>query len=66
MRPKPAHLAPDYGARFGVAAAYRHRPPYPPATLDLLAALVVDAPRAVLDAGCGRGEPARPLATTPT
>lgn len=66
MRPKPAHLAPAYGAQFGdagVVAAYRHRLPYPLATLDLLVALVVDAPRAVLDVGCGRGELARPLAT---
>ena len=65
MRPKPAHLALEYGAQFrdqSVADAYGYRPPYPPATVDLLAALLVDEPRVVLDAGCGRGELARPLA----
>ena len=65
MRPKPVHLAPKYGAQFrdqSVVDAYRYRPPYPPATVDLLAPLLVDEPRFVLDAGCGRGELARPLA----
>ncbi|MDP9366235.1 MAG: class I SAM-dependent methyltransferase, partial [Chloroflexota bacterium] len=65
MQPKPAHLAPEYGAQFrdqSIADTYKHRPPYPPATVDLLAPLLVDEPRAVLDAGCGRGELARPLA----
>jgi SAM-dependent methyltransferase len=48
----------------GVAAAYAHRPPYPPAVFDLLAGLVpADAPRAVLDLGAGEGALARPLAS---
>lgn len=65
MEPKPAHLAPEYGAMFrdrSVAAAYPFRPPYPSATFAALAALIADQPRAVLDAGCGTGDIARPLA----
>jgi SAM-dependent methyltransferase len=45
-----------------VAAAYRHRPPYPVKVFDLLEALVVDEPRHVLDIGAGEGALARPLA----
>ncbi|MGH3156868.1 MAG: class I SAM-dependent methyltransferase [Streptosporangiaceae bacterium] len=45
----------------GVAAAYRHRPPYPVKVFDLLEALVVDEPRHVLDIGAGEGALARPL-----
>ena len=62
--PKPTHLGPAYAAQFAdpsVAAAYRHRPAYPAATFELLADLIVDEPRALLDAGCGRGEIARHL-----
>jgi SAM-dependent methyltransferase len=64
VQPKPAHLAPKYGAQFqdaAVADAYTHRPPYPAETFDMLAQLLVE-PRTVLDAGTGRGEVARPLA----
>ena len=46
----------------GVARAYRHRPPYPPALFDALEALIVDRPRHVLDLGAGDGAIARPLA----
>lgn len=63
--PKPAHLGPLYGAQFqdrSVAEAYRNRPPYPDEIFAILADLIVDEPRVVLDAGCGRGELARPLA----
>ena len=38
-RAKPQHLAAGYAAQFGdeeVAAAYRHRPPYPPETFAIL------------------------------
>jgi SAM-dependent methyltransferase len=45
-----------------VAAAYRHRPPYPVKVFDLLETLIVDSPRAVLDIGAGEGALARPLA----
>ena len=65
MQPKPAHLAPEYGAMFrdrSVAEAYPYRPAYPAAAFAALAELIVDAPRAVLDVGCGTGDVARPLA----
>jgi SAM-dependent methyltransferase len=62
--PKPDHLGPDYGAQFAdasVVAAYDCRPPYPPELFDVLAALIVDEPRVVLDLGTGTGEIARGL-----
>src|SRR6185369_8676696 len=65
MEPKPSHLSGTYGAWFKdplIAAAYPARPPYPQATLELLASLAVDAPRIVLDVGCGTGDIARRLA----
>lgn len=55
----------DLGTVFaepGVAAAYRHRPPYPDEVFDVLEQLVVDEPRRVLDIGAGEGALARPLA----
>jgi SAM-dependent methyltransferase len=58
--------APELAAAFadpGVATAYRHRPPYPDQVFDLLAELVTDEPRRVLDLGAGDGAIARPLAT---
>jgi SAM-dependent methyltransferase len=65
MLPKPAHLAPEYGAQFqdaAIVAAYHYRPPYPAEVFSLLADLITDAPRHVLDVGCGTGYVARPLA----
>jgi SAM-dependent methyltransferase len=64
--PKPKHLGPEYGAQFSdpsVASAYRFRPPYPDEVYTLLEGLLVDAPRLVLELGCGLGEIARRLAT---
>lgn len=55
----------DLGQMFshrGVAAAYEHRPPYPPEVFEILDDLVVDEPRRVLDVGTGEGALARPLA----
>ncbi|ADD40019.1 Methyltransferase type 12 [Stackebrandtia nassauensis DSM 44728] len=46
-----------------MAAAYKHRPPYPTEVFDTLQELIVDEPRAVLDIGAGEGAIARPLAT---
>lgn len=46
----------------GVAAAYVHRPPYPPEIFDLLDQLITGGPRTVLDLGAGEGALARPLA----
>jgi SAM-dependent methyltransferase len=63
--PKPKHLEPEYGAQFfdpSVASAYRFRPPYPEEVYTILAGLIVDGPRVVLELGCGVGEIARRLA----
>jgi SAM-dependent methyltransferase len=65
MEPKPAGWAARYGAWFeeqSAAERYDLRPPYPNETFEVLASLVVDEPRVVLDAGCGPGDLARPLA----
>ena len=65
MLPKPKHLGPVYGAQFqdsSVAAAYPTRPPYPDELFDLLAGLIHDTPRILLDLGCGTGDIARRLA----
>ncbi len=64
MLPKPSHLGPEYAAQFqdqSVVAAYRYRPPYPAETFSILAGLITDEPRFVLDAGCGDGAIARHL-----
>jgi len=58
-RAKPPHLAPDYAAQFGdeeVAAAYRHRPPYPAETFAILDPLLGPRPRCVLELGAGTGD----------
>ncbi|HLZ27366.1 MAG TPA: class I SAM-dependent methyltransferase [Chloroflexota bacterium] len=64
-RPKPGPLGEEFGRQFSdpsVVAAYHLRPPYPPATFDILLELLGDRPSNVLDAGCGTGDVARPLA----
>jgi SAM-dependent methyltransferase len=66
MEPKPAQWGPEHAGTFaepGVAEAYRHRPMYPPATFTILCDLLAPGvPARVLDAGCGTGFVARPLA----
>lgn len=65
MTPKPKHLGPEYGAQFrdqSVVAAYPHKPPHPAEVFTVLASLVRDAPRTVLDLGCGTGDIARVFA----
>lgn len=44
-----------------VAAVYHTRPTYPPETFAKLAELLIDAPRNILDIGCGTGALARNL-----
>ena len=64
MIPKPKHLQPPYGAQFKdatVVAAYQYRPEYPPELFEIVASLISDAPRRVLDVGCGTGYVARRL-----
>ena len=46
----------------GVASAYRHRPPYPDEVFSILAGLISETQRTVLDLGAGEGALARPLA----
>lgn len=56
--------ASDLGGVFafpGVAKAYAHRPPYPDEVFDILAGLITDEPRSVLDLGAGEGALARRL-----
>jgi SAM-dependent methyltransferase len=44
------------------ARSYKSRPPYAPETFSFLSGLIADAPRHVLDVGCGTGKIARGLA----
>ena len=65
MLTRPACRSVAYAETFkdrSVVAAYRHRPPHPPGTFDLLRQLIVDGPRSLLDAGTGLGDLARTLA----
>jgi len=65
MIPRPESHGEQYVARFAdqsVVDRYHLRPTYPPETFELLNALILDEPRAVLDVGCGSGNVARPLA----
>lgn len=67
MSRQPSQFSFEYSSVFqdeSVVRAYQFRPQYPAATFDLLADLLPAncRPRAVLDAGCGTGFVARPLA----
>ncbi len=62
MQPKPEHFGSYYAEAFKdheVVDAYRYRPPYPDEVFDILAGLIVDEPRTVLDVGAGPGDIAR-------
>lgn len=64
MFPKPDFLSSQIASAFqdtSVVVAYQYRPPYPASVFDLLARLVTEHPRSVLDAGCGTGLLARHL-----
>jgi trans-aconitate methyltransferase len=67
MPAKPPQFSMKYGGIFqdaSVISAYRYRPMYPDETFRVLLRLMPPAPaaRKVLDAGCGTGFIARPLA----
>lgn len=67
MSGQPSQFGFEYSSVFqdeSVVQAYRYRPQYPAATFELLVELLPAGcrPRAVLDAGCGTGFVARPLA----
>jgi len=62
---KPAGWASGYASWFGlqsVADRYPSRPPYPEEAFAVLTSLIAPAAPTVLDAGCGVGDLARPLA----
>ena len=65
MKPKPAGLAPKYGAQFqdeSIANTYATRPPYSGEFFNALERLVSEGPRVLLDLGCGTGDVAIGLA----
>lgn len=65
MVTRPACRSVEFAETFkdpSVVAAYRHRPPHPPGTFEVLRRLIVDRPRSLLDAGTGPGDIARGLA----
>ena len=62
MIPKPEYLGPVHAARFQeeeVASVYHLRPSYPAETFDILASLITNEPRTLLDVGTGTGAIAR-------
>jgi SAM-dependent methyltransferase len=65
MGAKPPGWASEYASWFGLQSVvdrYPSRPPYPEETFAVLASLVDPGAPSVLDAGCGVGDLARPLA----
>ncbi len=59
MQPKPEQFRTSLAETFKdshVVDAYRYRPAYPDEIFDILAGLIVDEPRAVLDVGAGSGD----------
>ncbi len=64
MQPKPENFGTHYAEAFKdskVVEAYRYRPPYPQEVFTILASLITDEPKAVLDVGSGSGDIARSL-----
>src|SRR5258706_2721651 len=64
MQSQPEQFSISFAETFKdshVVDAYRFRPPYPDEVFDILAELIVDEPRAVLDVGAGSGDIARRL-----
>lgn len=64
MQPKPENFSTYYAETFKdhlVVDACQHRLPDPDGVFDILAELITDEPRAVLDVGTGSGDIARRL-----
>jgi len=64
MQPEPQDVRTYYADTFKdrrVVDAYRHRPPYPDEVFAILASLLTDEPRTVLDVGTGSGDIARQM-----
>src|SRR5258708_3262284 len=62
MQPEPRDARTFYADAFKdwrVVDAYRPRPPYPDEVFAILASLLTDEPRSVLDVGAGSGDLAR-------
>lgn len=62
MQPKPDNFGRQFAESFQqqqVVDAYRYRAPYPPETFTILADLIKDEPRTLLDVGAGSGDIAR-------
>src|SRR5258708_39583754 len=62
MQPKPENYGTYYAEAFKnnqVVDAYRFRPPYPDEVYAILADLITDEPRNILDVGAGSGDIAR-------
>ena len=65
MQPKPEHFGTSYAEVFKdqqVVDAYRYRRPYPDEVFEILANLIIDEPRTILDIGAGTGDIARRMA----
>lgn len=63
--PIPPQFMAEHARRWqdrDAARSYESRPPYPDETFEILESLIADAPRCVLDVGCGTGRLARRLA----
>src|ERR1700686_5890839 len=64
MQPKPDFLGIQHASRFqdqSVVDRYHLRATFPPQTFRILADLIKDELRVVLDVGCGTGDVARSL-----
>ena len=62
MQPEPQDVRTFYADTFKdrrVVDAYRHRPPYPDEVFAILASLLTDEPRNLLDVGAGSGDISR-------
>ncbi len=64
MQSQPEQFSTSFAESFkdpDVVNVYRFRPPYPDEVFDILAGLIVDEPRVVLDVGAGSGDVSRRL-----